>query len=103
SRAVSHGWARRDGNSFSFSPQQHGDAALRIELHDHVGHLIHNPEVVVRINTDLGGKHEGVGVLANLADELTVPVELEQSRATVREGARGTDGDGGMAGPRVDE
>ena len=85
------------------APKQHSYAALRIELHDHVGHLINHPDVVTRIDADLGGEHEAVTVLADLADELAVAVELEQSRAVVREGTRCADRDGGMAGPRVDK
>src|SRR4029077_9927924 len=102
-RAISLGLARRNGNGFRFSPEQNGELSLRIELDDHVGHLIHYPNVVVRIDADLGGEHEAVRVLADLADELAVLVELATPRAAMGEGTRGADRDRGMAGSRVDE
>src|SRR5262249_18481331 len=42
-------------------------------------------------------------VLADFADELAVAVELKQPRAAMGERARGSNGDGRMAGPRIDE
>ena len=80
SRAVS--WPLRTGGNIdvlNFSSQQHRNAALRIELHHHGAHLIHHPDVVVRVNTDLRGDHETVSVLADLPDILAIAVELKQT------------------------
>ena len=71
-----HG-TRRNVDVLSFSTEQHEDAALRIELDDHVGHLIHYPDVIVWIDADLGREHEAVGILADFTDELAARIKLE--------------------------
>jgi hypothetical protein len=79
------------------------NAAIGIELDHHAGHLIHDPDIVLRIDADLLRNHEPVRVLADLADELSSLVELQQPRASVSERPGGADGDGGMARACVNE
>ena len=76
---------------------------MRIELDDHIGHLIHHPNVIAWVDAHLGGEHESIGVLADFTDELAAGIELEQPRAPMGERTRGAYRDGRMAGPRVDE
>jgi hypothetical protein len=76
---------------------------LWIEFDDHVGHLVDDPDIVLRIHAHLIGEHEAVAVLADLADESSVAIELEQLRAAMGEIARSSERNEGMAGARVDE
>src|SRR5215467_915038 len=46
SRAVSARSARRNELGFRLASEQHRDASLGIELHDHVTHLVHGPDIV---------------------------------------------------------
>src|SRR5712671_4314644 len=97
------GRSRTGGNvdRLGLSAEQHDLTALLIEFHDHVGHLIDHPDIVLRIDAYLIGEHEPVGVLADFADEASVAIELVQLRAAMGEIARSTEGDGGMAGAGV--
>src|SRR5262249_2552041 len=95
--------ARPHRHGLGFAAQQEGNAALGVELDDHVRHLIDNPDVVLRIDADLLGEQERIDILADLANELAVAIELQQPRAAVGKRARGADRNGRMAGPRVDE
>ena len=94
---------RRIVTASALRPSSRRDAALRIELHDHVGHLVDDPDVVLRIDADLRGEQEAVEALADLARELAVAIELEQPRSAMRERARRGHRDRRMAGARVDE
>ena len=78
SRAVpSSPRARRNIDILRFTSEQHRDASLRIELHDHSGHLVHHPNVVAGVDPDLRGNHEAIGILADLTDVFSGAVELE--------------------------
>src|SRR5262245_27259642 len=65
---------------FFLSAEHHHNASFRIELDDHVGALVHGPEVVVLI--DAYGMREGPGIeiLSDLSDVLTVRSEFEDLR-----------------------
>jgi len=76
---------------------------LGIELDDLVGRLVDDPDIVLGIDAHLLGEHEAVDALSNLADERSVVVELEQSRAAMDEDPRPAERRGRMAGPRIDE
>ena len=94
---------RRHAHRFRLAAQDHLHAAVRIEL-DHLRrHLIDDPDVVLRIDADLLRLQQPVRALADLADELAGPIELEQARAAVRDGARRAERDRRVAGARVDE
>ena len=95
--------ARRILNRFRLPSEEKRDAALRIELHHHRGHLVDDPDVVLRIDANLRGEQEPVDSLADLARELPVAIELEQPRAAVRERTRRRQRHRRMAGARVDE
>ena len=58
----------------------HHDPPRRIELDDHVGPLVHGPDVVLRIDAHGVGKLEAVVALAEFADVDSVLIELEQAR-----------------------
>ncbi len=75
----------------------------RVELHHVAGHLIDDPDVVLRIDADLLGEHEAVACLSDLANEFSGSIELEQARSTVRERPRAAERHGRMAGSRVHE
>ena len=60
--------------------EHHHDAALGVELDDHVRPLVHDPDVVVLVDADRVRELEAVEALADLADEVAVLVELEQAR-----------------------
>jgi hypothetical protein len=49
--------------------------------------FVNRPDVVLGIDTQADGGVEAVDILAELANELTRGVELEQSRPASREGA----------------
>jgi len=74
-----------------------------IQFHDVSRHLIHDPQIVLRIDPDLLRVHEAVTVLPDFTTELAIAVETEQPRTAVRESARTTERHGGVAGSRVDE
>src|SRR4029079_8473124 len=100
--ALTHGpgptGTRRVVERFRLASEQKGDAALRIELHDHRRHLVDDPEVVLWIDADLRGEEKPVPPLADFAGELAVAIELEQTRSTVHERTRRGHRDRRMAG-----
>src|SRR2546429_5154428 len=67
----------RNGNRLGFSTQQELGMSRRIELHNEVRHLIDDPDVVLRVDTDLLGEDEAVAVLSYLPNEFAVSIELE--------------------------
>ena len=82
---------RRHAHRFRLAAENHLHAPVRIEL-DHLRrHLIDDPDVVLRIDAHLLRLQQAVRALADLADELAGPIELEQPRAAVRHGARGAE------------
>ena len=95
--------ARRILNRFRLAPEEKRDAALRIELHDHRGHLVDDPEVVLGIDANLRGKQKPVDALADFAREFPVAIELKQPRSAVHERPRRRHRHRRMAGARVDE
>ena len=103
SRAVSSWNARRNALRFRLASEKHCDASFGIELHDHVAHLVDDPDIVVRVDAHLGGEHESVDVFADFPHVLARAIELEHPRAAVRERPHGADGDGRMAGACIDE
>ena len=94
---------RRHAHRFRLAAENHLHAPVRIEL-DHLRrHLIDDPDVVLRIDAHLLRLQETVRALADLADELAGPIELEQPRSAVRHGARGAERHRRVAGPGVEE
>ena len=83
--------------SFLLAAKDHNDATFRIELDDHVGAFVGNPNVVVPIDLDGVGEGPGVEMVADLAEEFSVSGELEELRS-----ARAVGGTGGIAA-REDE
>src|SRR3954468_5638746 len=79
------GRSRTRGNvdRLGLSAEQHCQTPLRVELHDHVAHLIDDPDIVLRVDAHLIGEHEAVSVLADLTDEAAVAVELIELRAAM--------------------
>jgi hypothetical protein len=73
--------------------QGHEDAAGGVELGDHPGGAVHDPEVVLGIDPHALRKQEDVGAPggagADLAQELAGAIELVEARAAVDVGARG--------------
>ena len=62
---------------FRLAAQNHLHAPVRIEL-DHLrGHLIDDPDVVLRIDAHLLRLQHAVSALADLADEFASPIELK--------------------------
>ena len=62
------------------APDHHQDLPVGAELGDHVGPLVHRPDIVLRIDADGMGELEAVIALADLLEEIAVLVELEQAR-----------------------
>ena len=58
----------------------HQHLALRAELGDQVGALVHRPDVVVLVDADRVREFEAVVALADFLDEGAVVVEFEQAR-----------------------
>src|ERR1700682_738520 len=77
---------------FLLAAKNHDDAAFGIELDDHVGAFVGDPDVVVLI--DANGMCEGprVKVVANFADEPAVGKKLKELR-----GAGSVSGAGAVA------
>src|SRR5258708_1271267 len=77
---------------FLLPAEDHNDAALGIELDNHVGAFVGDPDVVVLV--DLHGVREGPGVevVADFAEIFSVGGELEELR-----GARSISGAGAIA------
>src|SRR6266702_2098246 len=63
---------------FLLAPEHHEHLPLRVELDDHVRTLVHGPDVVVLVDPDGVPEGPGVEVLADLAEERSARIELEQ-------------------------
>src|ERR1700687_294067 len=63
---------------FLLAAEDHRDAALRIELDDHVGALVGNPDVVSLVDADGMREGPGVKVVADLAKEFSVRGKFEE-------------------------
>ncbi len=63
---------------FLFAAEDHDDAALGIELDDHVGAFVGDPNVVFFIDAHGMGEGPSVEVVANLAKELSVRGKFEK-------------------------
>src|SRR5258708_28263925 len=64
--------------SFLLAAEDQYDAALRIELDDHVGTFIRDPDVVVSVDADGVGEGPGVEVVTDLAKKFSVGGKFEQ-------------------------
>jgi hypothetical protein len=93
----------RNVDGFGLASEQHDLTALRIELDDHVGHLIDDPDIVLRVDADLIGEHEAIHVMAEFFDETAIAVELEELRTAMHEVTRAAQGHEGMTCTGVDE
>ncbi len=58
--------------------EDHHDAALRIELDDHVGAFVGNPDVVFLVDANRMRERPGVEVVADFAEEFSVGSEFEE-------------------------
>jgi hypothetical protein len=67
----------RQALGFRFPAEQQLHLPVRVELHDHAGHLIDHPNVVLRIDSHLLSHQESVRILSDLANELPGLIELE--------------------------
>ena len=92
-----------DVDGFRFAAEHERDPAVRVELHHLAGADVDRPDVVLRIDADAVRRVEPVDVLAELADELAILIELEQAGAASIERAVVTQRRVGMSRPRVDE
>src|ERR1700730_7693857 len=63
---------------FLLAAKDHDDAALRIELDDHVGAFVSHPNVVVVVDADGMGEGPSVKIVANLAKKLSVGREFQE-------------------------
>ena len=73
------------------APEHHRHPALRVELDDHVGAFVGGPDVVVLVDAHSVRERPGVEILADLADEFALGIELQDLRGGVavrRTGAR---------------
>src|ERR1019366_926707 len=86
--------SRRNPLRLGLTAQQQLYAPGRIEFNHHARHLIHHPDVVLRIDPHLLRHHEAVRILADLAHELPGLIELEQPRTAVCERPRRPEGNG---------
>src|SRR5262249_33602981 len=66
--AVTGCGSRGNGYRLRLSAEQHEHASGRIKLHHITGHLVDDPDVVLRIDTNLLRKHESINSLADLAN-----------------------------------
>src|ERR1700733_1858220 len=64
-------WRGRYAFGFRFSTQQHLNLSVGVEFYYHAGHLIHHPDVVLRIHAHLLRHQHRVGLLADLANEFS--------------------------------
>jgi hypothetical protein len=97
---------RRQGGhafGFRFPAEQQLHLPVRIELDHHARQSIDDPDVVLRVDTDLLRHLKSVRILADLANELAGPIELEQPRPAVRKRPRRTERHRRMSGARVDK
>src|ERR1700674_4353795 len=65
---------------FLLAAEDHDDAAFGIELDDHVGAFVGDPDVVVLIDLDGVGEGPGIEMVADLAEKFSVGGELEELR-----------------------
>src|SRR5579863_3767607 len=70
----------RDRNRLRFPAESHDYPALGIELDDHIGSLIHDPDIVMWIDLHGVRVNEAIQTLADLARESSVGVEFEEPR-----------------------
>src|SRR5713226_9063397 len=80
-----------------FAAEDHDDAAFKVELDDHVGAFVGDPDVVVLVDFHGLGEGPGVEVVADLADEFSVGSKLEELRGA------GCIGRAGAVAAREDE
>src|SRR5206468_2085880 len=66
---------------FLLAADNHSDAAFGIELDDHVGAFVGDPDVVVLVDADRMREGPGVEIVADLADESAVRKKLEELRS----------------------
>ncbi len=83
---------------FGLAPEHHLHAAGGVHLDDHVRALVGGPDVVFLVDAHRVRERPGVEVLADLADEAAVAIELEDLRGGGAEGV----GDGAAARIDVD-
>jgi len=65
---------------FLLAAENHDDAAFGIELDDHVGTFVGDPDVVVFVDFDGVGEGPGVQVVADFAEKFSVRSEFEELR-----------------------
>src|SRR5215813_1327772 len=72
----------RDGfvRRFLLPSEDHRDASVGRELHDHVGSLVDDPDVVVAVYAHGMRVREGVEVLPDFAHEVAVSIEFQELR-----------------------
>jgi hypothetical protein len=92
-----------DVERLRLAADRHQHAAVRVELDDHVGHLVHDPHVVLRVDADHVREQESVDTDANFIDEGAFLVELEQPRTAMRQDTRAAHRRRRGAGACVDE
>ena len=63
---------------FLFAPKDHQHAAFRIELDHHVRALIGRPNVVILVDFHRVRERPGVEIVADLANEFAVGIELQE-------------------------
>jgi hypothetical protein len=63
------------------SAESHDRAALRVKFDDHVGPLVHCPDVVLRVDTDRMSHLESVQPFSNLTQIVAILVKFEQPRS----------------------
>ncbi len=67
------------GHSLRPAAEHHHDPPGGVELDDHIGPFVDNPDVVFPIDADLMGELDSVESDAPLLDEVAVRIELEQA------------------------
>src|SRR6185437_15518525 len=67
-------------NGLRLAPDRHDHATFGVELDHHIRAFVDAPDVVVLIDADDVRKDEAVEILADLANELPLGIELEQLR-----------------------
>src|SRR4051812_10983129 len=99
-------WIRRrhsNGDRFRFTAENHQHTPLRIELDDLARSLVNDPDVVLRVDMDGMRDLKRVNPLSNFTHECTAAIELQQTRASMREQSRIAERDGRIARTRVHE
>jgi hypothetical protein len=82
--------------SLGLAAEHHLDAAGGVHLDDHVRALVGRPDVVLLVDAHSVSERPGVEILADLADEAAVTIELENLRRC------GAEGVGYSAATRID-